>query len=131
MTDLANVWVRGTRLELIRADQIVSLMIGDTRGNAPAEATKIAELRTLSARMGDRKDTVLPLLAVVASGAEPRQVHLRSYGPRVVVAALARLTGALAAATARSEPMLFIHAKLGAGGPNWETAAELPAEWTI
>ena len=46
MTDLTNVWVRAAGLELVRADQLVSLLIGDPEatGGLPARVMVLAHL---------------------------------------------------------------------------------------
>jgi|SoimicmetaTmtHMC_FD_contig_51_201917_length_380_multi_2_in_0_out_0_2 hypothetical protein len=41
---------------------------------------------------------------------------------------LTRLAGALAAAVARREPMLFVYPDLGAGA-RWEVTTALPRKW--
>jgi hypothetical protein len=125
MTDLANIWVRGTRLELIRADRIVSLLIGDpaATGGGPAQLETIMDPR--AERPGGSR---LQLMALVAAGTEPREVHLRSYDAGDAAAALAGLACALAAAAVRSEPVLFVYPVLGAGA-DWEITTALPREW--
>jgi hypothetical protein len=114
-------------LELVRADQIVSLSIGDPMGSGPARVTIIAEMK---AEMKSAPSTshMLRLMASVAGRAEPREVHLRSYEAGDAIPALTGLADALAAAAARSEPMLFVYPVLGAGA-RWEVTTALPREW--
>jgi hypothetical protein len=123
VTDLANIWVRTTRLELIRADQIVSLSIGDPSGDGPAPAMIFADMKS-----GPPADHMLRLMASVAGSAAPREIHLRSYEFGDAVPALTGLADALAAAVGRSEPMLFVYPHLGAGA-RWEVTTALPREW--
>ena len=125
MTGLANVWVRAVRLELIRADRIVSVSIGDPAGDGPGPATVFPESRS---RPGD--GMMLWLMASVADGAWPRAVPLRRYEVADVVPALAGLVGALAAAASRDEPALFVYPDMGVG-TSWEIRKSLPGEWVI
>ncbi len=124
MTELANVWVRAARLELVRADRIVSLLIGN-----PAATGGPAQVMVLAHRPSEPPGGQLQLMALVAGGG-PREVHLRSYQAGEAVPALAGLVGALAAAAGRSEPVLFVYPGPGRGGDlGWEVTTALPREW--
>jgi hypothetical protein len=125
MTDLANVWVRAVRVELIRADRIVSLSIGDPSGDGPAPATVFPESRSEPGN-----GTMLWLMASVADGAWPRVVPLRRYAVGDAVSALTGLVDALATAAGRAEPALFVYPDMGAGA-NWGIRKSLPGEWVI
>ena len=125
MTDLANVWVRAVRLELIRADRIVSVSIGDPAGDGPGPATVFPQSRS-----GPGDGTMLWLMASVADGAWPRPVPLRRYQVVDVVPALTGLVAALAGAASRDEPALFVYPDMGAG-TSWEIRKSLPCEWVI
>lgn len=123
MADLANVWVRAARLELIRADRIVSLSIGNPAGDGPAQVTVLPGLRSEQPGGG-----MLPVMASVADGAEPREVHLRSYEVGDAVPALAGLADALVAAAARSEADVVRvpgHGRRGSLGDHDGTAARV------
>jgi len=125
MTDLANVWVRASRLELVRADRIVSLLIGDptATGGGAAQLMTLVDLRA-----EQPGGSPLRLMALVAGGAEPREVHLRGYEASDAVPALVGLASALAAAAGRSEPVLFVYPGPGADD-GWEITTALPREW--
>ncbi len=126
MTDLANVWVRAARLELVRADRIVSLLIGDpaATGGGPAQVMVLAHLSSES------PGGQLQLMALVADGDGPREVHLRSYQAGEAVPALVGLAGALAHATRRGEPVLFVYPGPSRGADlGWEVTTSLPREW--
>ena len=126
MTDLANVWVRAARLELVRADRIVSLLIGDpaATGGGPAQMTVLLDRRP------GPPGSELQLMALVAGGDGPREVHLWRYQAGEVVRALAGLVGALAAAAGRSELVLFVCPGPGRGAEvGWEVTTALPREW--
>jgi hypothetical protein len=123
MTDLVNVWLRTSRLELIRADRIMSLSISDPSGDGPARVTIFADMKS-----DELAGHMLALMASVAGSAEPRDVHLRSYEINDAVTALTGLANTLAAAVARSETTLFVYPAMGAGG-RWEITAALPREW--
>ena len=124
MTDLANVWVRAARLELVRADRIVSLLIGD-----PAATGGPAQVMVLAHRPSEPPGGQLQLMALVAGGDGPREVHLRSYQAGEAVPRWPAWS-ALAAAAGRSEPVLFVYPGPGRGGDlGWEVTTALPREW--
>jgi hypothetical protein len=70
---------------------------------------------------------MLRVMASAADGAEPREVHLRSYEVGDAVPALAGRADALVAAAARSEPMLFVpgHGRRGSLGDHDGTGARV------
>lgn len=124
MTDLVNVWVCASRLELIQADRIVSLWLRNPRGDGPVRVKDLAQLRLQ--RPGAVDTVSLPLMAAVADGTEPREVHLQNCGSaREAVDALNGLAEALAEAAGRSEPALFV----SPDRRGWQIAAALPREW--
>jgi hypothetical protein len=130
MTDLANVWVRASSLELVRANRIVSLWLSRTIGTTvrgPAPVTIFADMKSHGSSH-DRAAQLLDLIAVVAEGAEPRDVHLLAYQGKDAVLALNHLTTALGAASTMSSPVLILYPAPGPGA-RWEIATTLPQEW--
>jgi hypothetical protein len=124
MTALAHVWVRGTKLELVRADQIISLAIEDPRatGGGAAMLTVIPETRKSQAA-----DKVVFSLTATVAGRE-ESVHLRNYKAQDAVEAIQGLAGALAKTAGRSEPVLYVYPWAG-DGADWEIQASLPVDW--
>lgn len=125
MTDLANVWVRTSILEMIRADRIISLslsypVVGDYHGPAPAGVFANMKSRDQATQLG--------LMASVACGAEPRDVHLGTYEVTDAVPALNNLARALGTAVRSREATQIVYPAPGTS-PLWGIETALPREW--
>lgn len=125
MTALAYVWVRGIKLELVRADQIISLAIEDPGAiGGAALLTVIPETKRSEA--ADK--AIFVLTAKVAGRAD--SVHLRNYKAGDAVEAIGGLAKALAKAAGRSDVVLYVYPWAGEGA-DWEIQASLPREWIV
>jgi hypothetical protein len=127
MTALPYVWVRGSSLELIRADRIVSLSLRHEVAGAYAGPIPVQAL-TQKRNRGEGPYPLGLIVSVADGGSETRDVHLMNYEALIAVPALDGLVAALGESSRRSSEVVIIYPV--AGTPGWEITGKLPRQWT-